>query len=394
MPMNNVPQGLQDYVEREILPRYDSFDAAHQRDHALMVVRESLALAKELGADSSMAYVVAAFHDLGLCEGRDAHHKVSARIIRKDDHLRHWFSEEQIELMAEAAEDHRASSANPPRSLYGRIVAEADRNIDSETIVRRTIQYGFDHYPSLSREEHFARMFSHLHEKYGRGGYLQLWLPDSPNAVRLEQLRQLIEDEKRLRHLFLTIYDKLMIEVHPLQPFLPADAKILFLGSFPPPRQRWSMDFFYPNWVNDFWRIMGLIYFDNAECFDVKKEKRFDRERIVHFCDEQGLAFYDMAKRVRRLKGNASDDLLEIVEPTDVLYLMRKIPQCHSIVTTGGKASNELSIQLGVPVPPIGGNVQVGENLRWWRMPSSSRAYPMKKEIKAEFYRKVIEYKH
>lgn len=197
-----INPNLKSYIEAEILPRYDHFDKAHQRDHALMVIRQSLELAERLGVDADMAYAIAAYHDTGLCEGRDIHHEASARIIRADQHLRQWFTEEQISTMADAAEDHRASSSHPPRTIYGRIVAEADRYIDPTDIVRRTIQFGLDHYPTLSREEHYRRMQDHLHEKYGRGGYLRLWFPDSPNAARLEQLRQWMDDESRMRRLF------------------------------------------------------------------------------------------------------------------------------------------------------------------------------------------------
>lgn len=193
---------LREYVESHIIPRYDGFDKAHQRDHVQMVIRQSMELAEQLQVDANMAYAIAAYHDTGLCEGRELHHEVSARIIREDHELRRWFTEEQIEIMADAAEDHRASSNHEPRTIYGRIVAEADRFIDPETIVRRTIQYGLDHYPTLSREEHFQRMISHLREKYGRGGYLHLWFDDSPNARRLHQLQDLIDDEAALRKLF------------------------------------------------------------------------------------------------------------------------------------------------------------------------------------------------
>ena len=193
---------LKKYVEQNIIPQYDSFDKAHQRDHVLMVIRQSLELAEKLGADADMAYVIAAYHDTGLCEGREHHHEVSARIIRSDQTLRKWFAEEQINIMADAAEDHRASSGHEPRTIYGRIVAEADRFIDADTIIRRTIQYGIDHYPELDREGHYQRMLSHLHEKYGRNGYLHLWFEDSPNAERLRQLQDIIDDEAVLRQLF------------------------------------------------------------------------------------------------------------------------------------------------------------------------------------------------
>ena len=190
------------YVEREILPRYDHFDPAHRRDHALMVIRQSMEIASHLEVDNNMVYAIAAYHDTGLCEGREVHHEVSARIIKADQQLRKWFSEEQIQTMADAAEDHRASAKRPPRTIYGRIVAEADRFIEPETIIRRTVQYGLEHYPELDKEGHYERTLAHLHEKYGRNGYLKLWFTESPNAQRLEQLRQMMEDEAVLRKIF------------------------------------------------------------------------------------------------------------------------------------------------------------------------------------------------
>lgn len=193
---------LQAYIEAEILPRYEAFDKAHQRSHADTVIRQSLEIASQLEVDPDMVYAVAAYHDTGLSEGRDLHHEASARIIRSDRRLRRWFTEEQISTMADAAEDHRASAKHEPRTIYGRIVAEADRFIDPADIVRRTIQFGLDHYPALSREEHYRRMLEHLHEKYGRGGYLRLWFEDSPNAARLEELRRWIDDEAHMRRLF------------------------------------------------------------------------------------------------------------------------------------------------------------------------------------------------
>lgn len=194
------------YIEQEIIPRYDHFDQAHQRDHVTMVIQQSLDIASRLDVDTNMVYAIAAYHDTGLCEGREHHHEVSAQIIKADQNLRQWFTEEQILVMADAAEDHRASSGHAPRTIYGRIVAEADRFIDPQTIIRRTIQFGKDHYPELSREEHYARMVAHLKEKYGRGGYLHLWFDNSPNALRLEQLRTMMEDETLLRQHFDQLY--------------------------------------------------------------------------------------------------------------------------------------------------------------------------------------------
>ena len=205
---------LQEYVEREILPRYDQHDAAHRRDHVETVIGQSLAIVRQLnqqGANLSedMAYAIAAYHDTGLCEGREHHHEVSARIIRADQELRRWFSDEQIYIIADAAEDHRASSKQAPRTIYGRIVAEADRVIVPETIIQRTIQYGLEHYPTLNREGHYERTVEHLREKYGDGGYLRLWFPESPNAARLAELRQIIADPVRLRNIFDAQFDQL-----------------------------------------------------------------------------------------------------------------------------------------------------------------------------------------
>lgn len=193
---------LRQYIEENILPRYDNFDKAHQQNHVRTVISQSMELAENLDVNIDMVYAVAAYHDTGLCEDREHHHEVSARIIREDRNLHKWFTEEQISVMADAAEDHRASSDHEPRSIYGRIVAEADRCINPMTIIQRTVQFGLDHYPELDREEHFRRMVAHLHEKYGRSGYLKLWFTDSPNARRLEELRNMMDDEALLRQLF------------------------------------------------------------------------------------------------------------------------------------------------------------------------------------------------
>lgn len=200
------------YVEHEIIPRYRSFDAAHGTDHVQTVIAESLQLAQRYDADPDMVYVVAAFHDTGLCNGREHHHTDSARILAADAFIRSRFTEQQIALMCEAVEDHRASSAHEPRSLYGRIVAEADRLIDPETTLRRTVQYGLTHSPEADREGHFRRMCSHMQEKYAEGGYLKLWCPESGNAARLAELRRIIADKAELRRRFDALYDSLTAE--------------------------------------------------------------------------------------------------------------------------------------------------------------------------------------
>ena len=183
------------------------------------------------------------------------------------------------------------------------------------------------------------------------------------------------------------------VEQHPLQPFLPTNAKILFLGSFPPPRARWNMIFFYPNWINDFWRIMGLIHFGNKTEFEVPGEKRFDKDRIVHFAESEGLAFYDTATKVKRLNDNASDDLLEVLEATDITKLLQSIPQCQTLVTTGGKASTLVQEHFHLSQSPkVGDSIDIqlsDRTIRWWRMPS--RAYPLAIDKKAAFYHRLWE---
>lgn len=198
-PLN---QALLQYIELQIIPLYDHFDRAHQRDHVQMVIKQSMELAKQLDVDAEMVFTIAAYHDVGLCEGRERHHLVSAQMLLADTELSKWFTTSQLQTMAEAVEDHRASSDHAPRSLYGRIVAEADRFIEPDTIIRRTLQYGLEHYPELDKRGHYERMMQHLHEKYGRNGYLKLWFDHSPNAERLEKLRQIIDNEVILKEKF------------------------------------------------------------------------------------------------------------------------------------------------------------------------------------------------
>lgn len=190
------------------------------------------------------------------------------------------------------------------------------------------------------------------------------------------------------------------IEYHPLEPFLPPEAKILLLGSFPPKKERWSMDFFYPNFQNDMWRIMGLLFFadkhhfiDSGEEALRKKLRRFDRQRIEAFCIEKGIALYDTARAVRRLKDNASDKFLEVKQITDIRALLDKIPLCHTVITTGEKATQILAAAMQCDEPPTGGHTRFTYNSRaytFYRMPSSSRAYPLPVEKKAEIYGKVL----
>ena len=198
---------IRQYIESEIIPRYDNFDAAHGRDHVEYVIAQSLKLAEHYDVDRDMVYVIAAYHDTGLAVDRKTHHLESGRIIRSDRSLRQWFNEARIETMAQAVEDHRASSDHEPRSIYGKIVAEADRQIDPETIIRRTVQYGLSHYPELDREGHWQKMLDHLNEKYAEGGYLRLWIPESDNAGKLKELHEIIKDRDYLESLFDRFYE-------------------------------------------------------------------------------------------------------------------------------------------------------------------------------------------
>ena len=205
---HNLTAELIDYIETEILPRYDAFDKAHNRTHALTVISQSLKLAQHYDVNVAMVYTIAAFHDTGLAEGREQHHTASARIIREDKRLKELFTDKEIEIIADAVEDHRASCSKPPRTIYGKIVAEADRIIDSTTIMARTIQYGLSNYPALTKEEHIERAVAHIKEKYGEGGYLKLWIPESENAARLQDFRALISNGPLLVESLKQIYYK------------------------------------------------------------------------------------------------------------------------------------------------------------------------------------------
>ena len=183
-------------------------------------------------------------------------------------------------------------------------------------------------------------------------------------------------------------------ELHPLEPFLPANARILMLGSFPPKRIRWSMDFFYPNLQNDMWRIVGYLAAGDKSHFLMPGGRKFDKERIEAFCRERGIALYDTAVEVIRLKDNASDNFLQVVREVDLAALLARIPHCRTLVTTGQKATDTLRATTGCGEPAVGESVAfeyAGRSMRLWRMPSSSRAYPRPVEWKAGFYRKVFE---
>ena len=203
IPKNNISDttGLRHYIEQHILPQYDAFDGGHKRDHAEAVIRESLVLAREHNADEQMAYVIAAYHDLGLRFDRETHHIRSGEILMADSHLRQWFTEDQLLTMRDAVEDHRASGKNPPRTIYGAIVAEADRQIIPEIVIARTMAYSAKLYPKGDFQTLYARSREHLLEKYAEGGYMRLWLNSERNVRSLEALRSIIRDEPQLRAL-------------------------------------------------------------------------------------------------------------------------------------------------------------------------------------------------
>lgn len=206
MKQYDIDATLINYIEEKIIPRYRFFDKAHQEDHVRSVIDRAMDMSAYYEVNHNMLYAAAAYHDVGLCEGREEHHLASGRMIRVDSRLREWFSDDEIEVIAEAAEDHRASATGEPRSIYGRIVAEADRLIIPEKVLRRTVQFGLSHYPELPKEGHWERTVEHLHEKYAEGGYLRLWIPESDNARNLAALRDIIRDKSLLRKYFDSIY--------------------------------------------------------------------------------------------------------------------------------------------------------------------------------------------
>ena len=196
------------HIRQSILPQYDDFDGGHQRDHAETVIAESLKLARAYDADETMCYVIAAYHDLGLKFDREHHHIHSGEILMADDTLRQWFTPDQLLIMRDAVEDHRASGKNPPRTIYGAIVAEADRQIDPLTVIHRTMAYSLKLLPDADFDTLYQRSLDHLHDKYAEGGYLRLWLNSERNVQGLAQLRAIIHNEPQLRTLCREWFDK------------------------------------------------------------------------------------------------------------------------------------------------------------------------------------------
>lgn len=204
----NVSLDLMEFIETAILPRYANFDQAHRLSHVNNVIRQSLDLARKIGADINMAYTIAAYHDLGLEGPRAIHHVTSGKILLADNRLRRWFSTEKIKIMKEAVEDHRASASHAPRSIYGKIVAEADRELDPMVVFKRTILYGKDHYSEMSKEQQWKRFTEHLKNKYSNTGYIKLWIPGSSNEKKLKEIRDYINNPVKLREIFDQMFEE------------------------------------------------------------------------------------------------------------------------------------------------------------------------------------------
>jgi uncharacterized protein len=206
MIQNTASLDLVEFVELNILPRYTEFDKAHNLSHVNSVIRRSLELVRTTGADINMVYAIAAYHDLGLSGPRAIHHITGAKILANDARLKRWFSAEQIKIMSEAVEDHRASASHAPRSIYGKIVAEADSDLNPETVIRRTIQFGLSNYPELDKERQWQRFREHMDSKYSVHGYIKLWISPSPNEQNLKTLRNIIAQPQELRQVFERIW--------------------------------------------------------------------------------------------------------------------------------------------------------------------------------------------
>jgi uncharacterized protein len=207
--LRNTPSlDLVEFIETQILPQYAQFDKAHSTEHVVRVIRRSLELVKTTGADINMVYAIAAYHDIGMSGPRAIHHITGGKILAADARLKQWFSPEQIKIMKEAIEDHRASASHAPRSMYGKIVAEADRDLSPDIVFRRTVQFGLANYPELSKEQQWQRFKEHMDNKYSVNGYVRLWIPNSPNERHMNLLRNIIADESKLKEAFETYFSQ------------------------------------------------------------------------------------------------------------------------------------------------------------------------------------------
>ena len=206
-----MDEDLRAFINKEILPQYQRFDAGHDHRHVSVVMDNCARFAAEYGADARMLYVIAAYHDIGLSGGRETHHLASARFLMEDERLRKWFTEEQIQIMCEAVEDHRASAQTEPRSLYGKIIADADREIGIDRLIYRTLIYGLEHFPALSEEQQLNRAYEHIRVKFGAHGYMTFKLPASEsNRKRLNAVRDLLSRRAEFMELARSQYRKLV----------------------------------------------------------------------------------------------------------------------------------------------------------------------------------------
>jgi uncharacterized protein len=207
MAQPHVSLDLMEYIEQQVLSRYTAFDKAHDLTHVTRVIRRSLDLARQMGADLDMSYTIAAYHDLGLEGPRAVHHVTSGKILMADKKLRKWFTPTQLTMMKEAVEDHRASAAKAPRSIYGKIVAEADRDLEPDTVIQRTIDFGKSQHPEYDKEQHWQRFMEHMNNKYSLHGYIRLWIPGSKNEQYLKELRELIDHPEQMRERFDKLFE-------------------------------------------------------------------------------------------------------------------------------------------------------------------------------------------
>ena len=205
---NTASLDLVEFIETSILPMYAAFDKAHNMEHVTRVIRRSLDLARRTGANINMVYAIAAYHDIGMSGPRAIHHITGGKMLMRDARLKKWFSSEQIKIMKEAGEDHRASASHAPRSVYGKIVAEADRDLDAEVVFRRTVQFGLANYPELDKEHQWIRFKEHMANKYSVHGYIKLWIPGSDNEKKLNVLRSYIASPNELRDIFERMYNE------------------------------------------------------------------------------------------------------------------------------------------------------------------------------------------
>lgn len=199
------------FIETNILPKYNEFGRSHGVGHVQRVIANALVLAKKTGADVNMVYAAAAYHDLGMSGPRAIHHITGGKILAADARLKKWFTPDQIRVLKEAVEDHRASASHEPRSIYGKIVAEADRDLNPDTVFSRAVEYGLEHYPQYDRERQWERFNQHMEEKYSDTGYIRLWIPNSPNEAYIKQVRDIIKDKRKLRAEFERWFDQISI---------------------------------------------------------------------------------------------------------------------------------------------------------------------------------------